>query len=315
MKALVTGAAGFIGSNLAEALVKRGDSVVGLDNLSTGRKENLKCVEGRPGFQFIAGDIRDESVLAGACAGVDVVFHQAALPSVPRSIQNPKEAFEINSAGTLNVLLAARNAGVKRVLFASSSSIYGNAEVQPVPETAVPNPISPYGASKLASEALGSAFSASFGIPFFALRYFNVFGPRQDPNSEYAAVVPKFMTALTNGKKPVIYGDGLQTRDFTFVGNVVAANILVADKRDAAPGAYNIAAGHPHTVRELLETLCGILGRPFDPSYSPARAGDILHSSADVQKARSRLGYAPAIRLREGLEITCKAAAGVGLAA
>lgn len=314
----MTGAAGFIGSNLVEALVSRGDTVVGLDNLSTGRKENLKCVEGKPNFEFIAGDIRDEAVLGRACRGMDVVFHEAALPSVPRSIENPKEAFEINSVGTLNVLLAARNARVKRVLFASSSSIYGNAEVQPVPESVVPNPISPYGASKLASEALGSAFSASFGIPFFALRYFNVFGPRQDPKSEYAAVVPKFMTALTNGTKPVVFGDGLQTRDFTFVGNVVAANILVADKQDAAPGAYNIAAGHPRTVKELLETLCSILGRPFAASFEPPRSGDILHSSADVRKARSRLGYAPATDLREGLERTCKAAghsaAGVGMA-
>ena len=313
MKALVTGAAGFIGSNLVEALVQRGDVVVGLDNLSTGRLENMKSFEDKSNFEFVQGDIRDEAAVGKACRGVDVIFHEAAIPSVPRSIQNPKETYDVSAGGTLNLLLAAKEARVKRVIFASSSSIYGNADVQPVNETIAPQPISPYGAAKLAAEALGHSFAASFGLPFYALRYFNVFGPRQDPKSEYAAVVPKFISCLTNGTKPVIYGNGLQTRDFTFVGNVVKANLLVADKSDAAVGAYNIAAGDPHTVKELLETLCGILGKPFAPVYEPARPGDILKSSADVRKARVKLGYAPMTDLRAGLERTCKATS-VGMA-
>lgn len=310
MKALVTGAAGFIGSNLVEAMVNRGDTVVAIDNLSTGRLENLKCVRGKPNFTFVQGDVRSEDVLKTACRGVEVVFHEAAMPSVQRSIENPKEAFDVNAGGTLNVLLAAKSAGARRVVFASSSSIYGNAEVQPVSENTVPRPISPYGASKLAAESLGSAFSASFGLNFYALRYFNVFGPRQDPKSEYAAVVPKFFAGLTNGTKPVIFGDGLQTRDFTYVGNVVNANLLAADKSDAQPGAYNIAAGSPHTVNELLETLCRILGKPFEPVYKPKRAGDILHSSADVRNARLRLGYQPDTDFLTGLRYTCQAAVG-----
>lgn len=313
MKALVTGAAGFIGSNLVEALVSRGDTVAGLDNLSTGRLENLKGVEGKPNFEFVQGDIRDESVLSRVCRGVEVVFHEAAMPSVQRSLQIPKEAYEINAVGTLKLLLAAKDSGVKRFIFASSSSIYGNAAVQPVAESVAPNPISPYGASKLASEALGHSFFASFGLPFYALRYFNVFGPRQDPKSEYAAVVPKFVAALTQAAPPTVFGDGLQTRDFTYVGNVVAANLLVADKPDSPPGAYNIAAGNPHTVKELLETLCGILGKPYNPRFQPPRAGDIVRSSADVRKARTKLGYTPMTDLRVGLELTCRAA-GVGMA-
>jgi len=305
---LVTGVAGFIGSNLAEALVQRGDRVVGLDNLSTGRRENLRDMEGQAEFEFVEGDIRDVSVAQRACRGVEVVFHQAALPSVPRSIQDPRETFEVNTGGTLNLLIAAKDSGVRRFIFASSSSIYGNAPVQPVPETTVPNPISPYGASKLASEAYGHSFSASYGLSFYALRYFNVFGPRQDPKSEYAAVVPRFMSSLTNGSKPTVYGDGQQTRDFTYVGNVVRANLLVADTPSAAPGAYNIAAGRPHSVKDLLEALCDILGKPFDPAYAPKRPGDILHSSADIARARAGLGYAPETNLRNGLELTCRSA-------
>ena len=308
MKVMVTGAAGFIGSNLVEALVERGDTVLGLDNLSTGRLENLKCVEGRPNFEFVKADLRDEVAVERSCRGVEVVFHEGALPSVPRSIENPKETFDINVGGTMNVLMAAKKANVARVVFASSSSIYGNAEVQPVAETVVPNPISPYGASKLASEAFGFSFAASFRLRFYALRYFNVFGPRQDPKSDYAAVLPRFMSRLTNGSKPVIYGDGLQTRDFTFVGNVVKANLLVADKKDAPTGAYNIAAGSPHTVKELLETLCKIYDKPYDPAFEPPRPGDILRSSADVRKAREALGYRTVTELQAGLEITSKAA-------
>lgn len=308
MIAMVTGAAGFIGSNLVESLLARGDQVIGFDNLATGRMENVQGFQGNAKFKFVQGDVRDESALAEACKGVEVVFHQAALPSVQRSIVNPRETFDINTTGTLNVLLAARDAGCKRVIFASSSSIYGNADVQPVSESSVPHPISPYGASKLSAESYGHSFAASFGIAFFALRYFNVFGPRQDPKSEYAAVVPKFLACLAGGTRPTIYGDGTATRDFTYVGNVVKGNLLAADKTDAQPGSYNIAAGHPHTVKELLETLADICGKPCDPVYAPPRAGDILRSSADVRKANIRLGFKPMSDLRAGLERTCKAA-------
>lgn len=311
MKTLVTGAAGFIGSNLVEALLARGDKVIGFDNLSTGRVENVRSFEGKTGFEFVRGDIRDEGLLRKVCAGVDVIFHEAALPSVQRSIANPRETFDTNTGGTMNVLLAAKDAGVKRVIFASSSSIYGNADVQPVHERVAPNPISPYGASKLAAEGYGLSFAASFGFVFIALRYFNVFGPRQDPKSEYAAVVPKFISSLNNASRPVIYGTGLQTRDFTFVGNVVRANLLAADKTDAPSGAlsgaYNIAAGSPHTVKDLLETLCAISGKPYQPKFEDPRAGDIFKSSADIGKARERLGYSAATDLRAGLEITYKA--------
>lgn len=307
MKALVTGAAGFIGSNLVEALVTRGDTVRGLDNLATGRLDNLKCVQGNSNFEFMKVDLRDDAAVEKACRGIDVVFHEAALPSVQRSIADPKETLDVNVGGTVNVLLGSKKAKVSKVLIASSSSIYGNAEVQPVSESVIPNPISPYGASKLASEAFGFSFTASFGLPFYALRYFNVFGPRQDPKSDYAAVVPRFIAKITNGGRPVIYGDGTQTRDFTFVGNVVSANLLVADN-NVPTGAYNIAAGRPHTVKELLETLCRIFEKPYNPVFEPHRPGDIVRSSADVRKAQEHLGYRTGTDFRSGLEITSKAA-------
>lgn len=306
MKALVSGAAGFIGSNLAEALLQRGDSVVGFDNFSTGRRQNAALLEENPYFKMIEGDIRQAASIRQACRGIDVIFHLAAIPSVPRSIAEPQETFDANIAGTLNVLLAARECGVKRVVMASSSSIYGDVEIQPVHEGIPARPISPYGASKIAGENLGMSFAASYGFQFIALRYFNVFGPRQDPNSEYAAVVPKFISALLNGARPVIYGDGEQTRDFTFVDNIVRANLLAAESSVAAD-MFNIAAGRPHTVRELLRTLCDIFGKTFDPGFEPPRSGDIRHSSADIQKARSKLGYSPVTDLRGGLERTCKA--------
>jgi len=308
VKALVTGAAGFIGSNLVEALVECGDTVVGFDNLSTGRMENLKSVEGKPNFKFQKGDIRDSASLDQACRGVEVIFHEAAIPSVPRSVENPRESFDVNAVGTLNILLAAKTAGARRVLFASSSSVYGNSDVLPVHENVAPRPISPYGASKLAAEGLGHSFSTSFGVTFLALRYFNVFGPRQDPKSQYAAVVPKFLTGLLTGGKPVIFGDGLQTRDFTYVGNIVAANLLAAARPDIQTGSYNIAAGDPHSVRELLEVLCDLTGRPYDPGFSPRRPSDILHSQADVSAARRVLGFQPVIDFREGLRLTVKSA-------
>lgn len=315
MKILVTGAAGFIGSNIVEALVQRGDWVFGLDNLSTGRMVNLKCVEGNPNFEFIKGDIRDAALVEKTARGVDVIFHEAALPSVQRSIENPHESLDNNVNGTVNVLWAAKNAGVQRVVFASSSSIYGNVKVQPVDESAHPQPISPYGASKIAGEMFGFAFAASYGFTFIALRYFNVFGPRQDPESEYAAVVPRFITRLNKGTQPpVIYGDGEQTRDFTFVSNVVHANLLAADKPGLESGFFNIAAGRPNSVNDLLRTICTFVNKPFRPVYEPPRVGDIVQSSAAIGKSREAFGYAPVTDFRRGLEMTCDAFTGKAVA-
>lgn len=303
IKCLVTGAAGFIGSNLADALLEQGASVRGLDNFATGRAANIEPFKGKKRFEFVEADIRDAAAVSTAARGIDVVFHQAALPSVPRSIAQPRESFDVNVTGTFNVLMAAKDNGARRVVFASSSSIYGNVAKLPVGESSAPCPISPYGATKVSGEALGMAFAASFGISFIALRYFNVFGPRQNPESEYAAVVPKFITSLLNGGHPVIYGDGTQTRDFTYVGNVVAANILAATRDSSESGAFNIAAGSPHSVKELLENLCAILGKPFNPEYQPARPGDIRQSFADVSRARQTLGFEVKTDFKAGLEL------------
>lgn len=302
----MTGAAGFIGSNLADALLARGDEVVGFDNFSTGRRENILPLETRGRFRMEEGDIRESGRIDRAAQGAEVIFHLAAIPSVPRSVAAPRETFDANVSGTHNVLMAARAAGARLVVMASSSSVYGNAEVQPVTETVPTRPISPYGASKIAGEHLGLAFSASYGFRFIALRYFNVFGPRQDPKTEYAAVVPKFISALSNGSRPVIYGDGEQTRDFTYVDNVIQANLLAADAQKGVDGVFNVAAGRPHSVHQMLRMLCDILGKPFDPVFEPPRPGDVRHSSADISLARKILGCEPRVDLREGLIQTCR---------
>jgi UDP-glucose 4-epimerase len=299
---LVTGGAGFIGSHIAEALVRRGDKVRVLDNFVTGRRENLASLKDR--IELIEGDVCDQALVSRAAAGCEVVFHQAALASVPRSIDDPLASHAACATGTLVVLDAARKAGVKRVVYAASSSAYGN---QPQPrksETDLPSPLSPYAAAKLAAEHYCEAFWHSYGFPTVALRYFNVFGPRQDPSGPYAAVIPLFIQALLAGGQPVIYGDGLQTRDFTYVENVVQANLLAAEARGAAGRVLNAGSGQAISLLDLLRELNQILGTKVEPLFKPERAGDVRDSLADISGAREILGYEPKVRLAEGLAQT-----------
>ena len=296
---LVTGGAGFIGSNIVRELVGRGETVRVLDDLSTGKIENLAGLMEQ--IDFISGSITDMETAARSVAGADYVLHQAALASVQRSVDSPLATDEVNVRGTLNMLIAARDAGVKRFVFASSSSVYGESEELPKRETMPTAPISPYGVSKLAGEAYCMAFHAAYGMPAVALRYFNVFGPRQDPQSHYAAVIPLFVTALLNGTQPTVFGDGLQSRDFSYVSNVVNANLLACRAPGAAGQIFNIACNRQHTLLELLEVLRGLIGSEVETLFSPARAGDIKHSLADTSKARHLLGYDPGVGFHEGL--------------
>jgi UDP-glucose 4-epimerase len=296
---LVTGGAGFIGSNIVQELVRRGETVRVLDDLSTGKLENLSSLLDR--IDFIQGSITDTDAIARAVAGVDFVLHQAARPSVQLSVNDPLATDAVNVRGTLNMLLAARDAGVRRFVFASSSAVYGESEELPKRENMATAPISPYGVSKLAGEAYCQAFHASYGMPTVALRYFNVFGPRQDPRSHYAAVVPLFTTALLTGQPPTIFGDGLQSRDFSYVSNVVDANILACQARGVVGQVFNIACNRQHSLLDLLSTLKGLVGADIAPIFAPARAGDIKHSLADTAKARLMLGYEPAVGFHEGL--------------
>ncbi len=299
---LVTGGAGFIGANLVESLLRAGIAVRVLDNLTTGRSSNID--EFRSDIEFIEGDIRDLSTLESAMDGVDVVFHEAALPSVPRSLADPILCNEVNVGGTLNVLIAARAAGVGRLVYASSSSVYGDTPALPKVESMAPLPLSPYAVSKLAGERYCHAFTSSFGLPTISLRYFNVFGPRQDPDSTYAAVVPKFISAMAEGRQPIIYGDGKQCRDFTFVDDVVEAN-LIASKADAAvSGCFNVAPGNRTSLLELVGKLNRILGTAIDPVHEPARKGDIRDSQAGVGLIREMLGFTPSFTLENGLQRT-----------
>jgi nucleoside-diphosphate-sugar epimerase len=298
--ALVTGGAGFIGSNLATELLARGWDVRVFDDLSTGRRANLTA-----DAELVEGDIRDTALMARAMADVSVAFHQAALASVARSVANPVATNEVNVDGTLGVLLAARDAGA-RVVFASSSSVYGNQDVMPVHEGLACRPISPYGVSKLAGERYLHAFTASYGMPTVALRYFNVFGPRQDPNAEYAAVVPRFIAATLEGRPATIFGDGEQARDFTFVANVVEANLLAAEAGESAwGGAFNIGCSGRHTVNELLAAIRGQVGGEGQPAvHEPPRPGDVRESHASIDAARGALGYVPAVGFEEGIART-----------
>jgi nucleoside-diphosphate-sugar epimerase len=293
---LVTGGAGFIGSHIVDELVRRGEHVRVLDNLSTGKRENLASAA-----EFLEGDIRDSEAMHRAMIGVDYVLHQAALPSVPRSIASPLTTNEVNVTGTLNVLLAAREAKVKRLVFASSSSVYGNSATLPKHENMPTNPVSPYAVSKLAGEYYCRAFYQVYGLPTVALRYFNVFGPRQDPTSQYSAVVPKFITALSRGEKPTIYGDGLQSRDFTYVANVVLANLLACERNEAVGQVMNVACGQQHTLLDLHRELAEMTGRMASPTFAPARSGDVKHSMASIVRAQQVLEYAPQVEWREGL--------------
>lgn len=299
---LVTGGAGFIGSHLVDRLVRDGHRVRVLDNFSTGRMDNLQDSFGD--VHLVEGDIRDQECVRRAVEGVDVVFHQAALPSVARSLADPRATHENNATGTLNVLLASRDVGVRRVICASSSSVYGDLAVDKKREDLPTAPKSPYAVSKLAAEQYCRAFRIGYGLETVALRYFNVFGPRQDPNSPYSAVVPRFVVAMLEGRRPVVYGDGRQSRDFTFVGNVVDANVLAANAPGVGGEVFNIACGDNHSLLELHSILRGITGAQGEPEFAPVRAGDVLHSRADVARAHDRLGFAPLVNFRQGLQLT-----------
>jgi nucleoside-diphosphate-sugar epimerase len=299
---LVTGGAGFIGSHIAETLVRRGDQVRVLDNLMTGKKENLAPFIDR--VEFIEGDIRDLDICRRAVRGADHVLHQAALASVPGSIADPLLTNAINVTGTLNLLLAARDAGVRSFVLASTSAVYGDDPTLPKTEGAEGTPLSPYAVSKFVDEKYAQAFHALHGMKTTALRYFNVFGPRQDPQSQYAAVIPLFITKVLRRESPVIYGDGEQSRDFIFVKSVVQANIMAAESPAAGGEVLNIACGAGLTVNALLAAVNGILGTSVRPVFAPARPGDIKHSVADVRKARRVLGFEPEASLDASLRET-----------
>jgi len=299
---LVTGGAGFIGSNLVEALVQQGESVRVLDNLSTGKLSNLGNFNGR--IDFIQGDICDLSVVREAVKGVDYVLHQAALPSVSRSVNNPIATNEANVVGTLNVLTAARDANVKRMVYACSSSVYGNSERLPKREDMPANPISPYAISKYTGEQYCRVFNKLYGLETVVLRYFNVFGRRQNPNSQYAAAIPIFINSFLEDKPPIIFGDGEQSRDFTFVENVIHANLLACHAEDAAGEVFNIAYGGRTTINNLVRIIKELIGSDVEPIHKQERKGDVRHSQADISKARNILGYDPKVDLETGLERT-----------
>jgi UDP-glucose 4-epimerase len=301
MKAVVTGGAGFIGSHLVDALVAQGREVVVLDDLSTGHKINVNA-----DAELLDGSVTDEDAVRQAVEGADVIFHQAALGSVPRSVERPLDSDAVNTHGTLTVLKAALDAGVRRVVYASSSSVYGGGNELPTPETAPTLPRSPYAVTKFAGEQYCRVFTELFGLETVALRYFNIFGPRQRPDSSYAAVVPLFVDALTNGRPPIVNGDGKQSRDLTYVANAVAANLLAATApaEVCSGGVYNVAAGGRYSLLELLEALGRIIGVVPQPVFGPRRPGDVRHSQADINAARQDLAYEPVIHFEDGLRQT-----------
>lgn len=296
---LVTGGAGFIGSHIVDALVQRGDRVRVLDNLSSGSLDNLAAVAAD--IEFIEASLLDAAAVQRAVSGVDCIFHQAALASVPRSVEAPLDTHAACVTGTIVLLDAARRAAVRRLVYAASCSAYGDTPTSSKRETDLPAPISPYAAAKLAAEIYCQAFTATFGLQTVALRYFNVYGPRQDPASPYSAVIPLFITALLAGRQPVVYGDGHQSRDFVYVSNVVSANLLAADAPDASGRVFNIGNGHSTSLLALLDTLNRLLATTVTPIHQPPRAGDVRESQADITQARLRLGYTPQVGLEEGL--------------
>jgi len=302
MRYLVTGGAGFIGSNTVDELVRRGHNVVVLDDLSSGKVQNLSGATGK--IELLQHSITDLDKLREACRGVDYVLHLGARTSVPRSVKNPLETNRINVDGTLNVLVAARDAKVKRVVFAGSSAVYGETPTLPKREDMPPAPISPYGVSKFAGEIYGQVFQRCYGLEFVSLRYFNVFGPRQDPGSAYSGVLSLFNQAVLDGTQPVVYGDGEHSRDFTYVGNVVEANLLACEAKRAAGLAINIGTGSRYTLNQTLALLEKITGRPAKAKYAPPREGDIRDSQADIARARDVLGYNPRFGFEEGLKHT-----------
>lgn len=299
---LVTGGAGFIGSHIVAALVARGDKVRVLDDLSTGHASNLAEFKGR--IEFIEGSIADAAKVAAAVQGVDCIFHQAALASVPRSVARPLDTNSACVTGTLTMLDEARKAGVRRLVYAASSSAYGDLPTSSKRESDLPSPISPYGAAKLAGELYCRAFTATYGFETVCIRYFNVFGPRQDPNSQYSAVIPLFITALLRDQQPTIYGDGHQSRDFTYVANVVHGNLLAADANsaDVAGRVFNVANGRSTSVLQLLNQLNTLLGTNVQAKFAPFRAGDVRESLADISQARQYLGYEPQVDFETGLQ-------------
>ncbi len=301
MKFLITGGAGFIGSNIAAHLAEKGDQVRILDNFSSGRWANI---EGLPNaVEVIEGDVRDYWTVSKAVEGVDYVLHQAALPSVPRSVKNPLTSNAVNIDGTLNVLEAAKNAGVRKFVFASSSSVYGESEELPKHEEMSPSPLSPYAITKIACEHYCRVYWELYGFPTVSLRYFNIFGPHQDPASEYAAVIPRFITALLEGRPPTVYGDGHQSRDFTYIDNCVEANVLAATNDQIVGTHFNVACGGQFTLIELLDRLQTIIGVQIKARHDPPRQGDIRHSFAAIDKL-VKFGYRPAVGFEEGLRKT-----------
>ena len=301
--ALVTGGAGFIGSHIARALVDAGARVRVIDDLSTGSVQNLDEIGGE--VEFINASINDTAVLNRAVQGVELVFHEAAIPSVPRSVQQPRETHDASVNGTFNLLLAARDAGVRRVVYAASSSAYGDQLESPKRESMRPDPLTPYAAAKLVGEYYCQVFTRSYGLETVSLRYFNVFGPRQDPSSQYSGVISRFIFALEAGESPTIYGDGEQSRDFTYVGNAVDANLLAAEAPDASGKVFNVANGKSITINEVLDVLKRLTGRnEIKAEYAPARLGDVRDSLADLQAATAVLGFEPKVGLEEGLRLT-----------
>src|SRR5215467_8505715 len=302
---LITGGAGFIGSHIAERLLADGNRVRVLDNLSSGKEENLSGLpDSADRLELVRGDVRNLDQVRGVMKGVEIAFHEAALGSVPRSVDDPVTTHESNITGTLNVLLAARDAGVRRLVYASSSSVYGETPVLPKKEDMTPQPLSPYALSKLAGEQYCSVFHHVYGFEAVALSSFNIFGPRQDPESQYAAVIPKFVTAMLDGGRPVVYGDGLQSRDFTYVDNVVEANLLASQTEGIAGQAFNVACGGRYTLLDLLERLNTIVGSDIAPVHEAARAGDVRDSQASIEAAERAFGYSVVVGFEEGLRRT-----------
>lgn len=299
---LVTGGAGFIGSNITRELLKRGHAVRVLDNLSTGRRINIEDILEK--IDFIEGDIRNPDTAHAAAKDMDYILHQAAIPSVPRSVKNPIESLEVSVLGTAQILLAARDAKVRRVVYAASSSMYGDQKVEMVSEELIPRPLSPYASAKLTGEQLCSVFNTCYGLETVSLRYFNVFGPAQDPNSPYGAVIPLFIRAIYNGEQPTIEGDGLQTRDFTFVQNNVEANLIAATSPKGAGMAFNIACGGSYSIVQLLDCINQAFGAGIQALFAPSRVGDVRHSCANIALAREVLGYNPVHSFEDGIRIT-----------
>ena len=299
---LVTGGAGFIGSNIVAELVHRKERVRVLDNFSTGMRSNLEPFASS--IEVIEGNLSDLETVRSAVHGTDFILHQAALPSVPRSIEQPINTNNVNVAGTLNVLVAAKEEGVKKVVVASSSSVYGDTNESPKRESMQPKPLSPYAVSKLACEHYARVFCEIYGLPTIVLRYFNVFGPRQNPDSQYSAVIPKFIKAMLEGKRPVIYGDGTQSRDFSFVQNIVEANILATQAANVKGVTMNVACQESYSLLDLVESLNAILGTAIAPVFEPSRKGEVKHSLADISLAREHIKYLPTVKWKEGLART-----------